>query len=78
MASPVWLDGTLAGQQIEVTADVIEQGIYRSGPDEIYTFALVEVFHRRVVVASAKNGVISFDTLFEALLTPVAQRAVQS
>lgn len=76
MASPVWLDGPLKGQQYEVSADAVEQGMYRLGADT-YTFGLVEVFNRRVVVASVKTSPLSFDELFAALLTPEAQQAVQ-
>jgi hypothetical protein len=76
MSSPVWLDGPLAGQQHEVSAEAIEQGMYRHGAD-VYTFGLVEVFNRRIVVASVKTSPLGFDEIFAALLTPEAQRAAQ-
>ena len=77
MATPVWLDGSLAGAAHEVSADVIEQGMYRTALQEVYTFGLVEVFQRRIVVASVKTSPLGFDELFAALLTPEAQRAAQ-
>jgi hypothetical protein len=77
MATPVWLDGSLAGALHEVSEDAIEQGMYRHTPTEVYTFALVEVFQRRLVVASVKTSPLGFDELFAALLTPQAQRAAQ-
>lgn len=76
MASPVWLDGPLKGQQYEVSAEAVEQGMYRHGADT-YTFGLVEVFNRRVVVASVQTSPLSFDELFAKLLTAQAQRAAQ-
>lgn len=76
MASPVWIDGPLKGQQHEVSADAVEQGMYRLGAD-VYTFALVEVFNKRLVVASVKTSPLGFDELFATLLTPEAQRAAQ-
>lgn len=77
MANPVWMDGPLEGQEHLVPDDVVEQGSYRYKPDVVYTFALVEVFFHRLVVASVKTGLVDFPALFERLLTPEAKRAAQ-
>lgn len=81
MATPVWMDGPLAGAQHEVSADAVEQGMYvfehPHGARTVYTFALVEVFYRRLVIASVKTGVVDFAELFSRLLTAEAQRAAQ-
>lgn len=80
MTSPVWLDGPLEGQDHEVTADMIEQGMYRSGPDldSIYTFTRVVLFDKVVVVGSVQGGIPSPDVLFRHLASPGAQRAVET
>lgn len=77
MASPVWMDGSLAGKRFEVSAEAVEQGMYRTETGEVYTFALVEVFYRRLVIASVKTGVVDFAELFARLLTDEAQAAAQ-
>ena len=80
MTSPVWLDGPLEGQDHEVPADLIEQGMYRSGyePDSIYTFTRVQLFDRIVVVGSVRGGIPSPDLLFRFLASDAAKKAVES
>lgn len=75
MVSPVWLDGSLAGHQHEVSAAAVDEGMYRSAIGEVYTFTLVNVLEHRLVVASVANGIPSPAMLFGALMTPEAQRA---
>ena len=77
MATPVWIDGPLKGQQHEVPDSLVSEGIYRYQPNVTYTFAYVQVFERVVTVASVQTSPLSFPTLFEALLTPEAKRAAQ-
>jgi hypothetical protein len=80
MASPVWLDGPLEGQDHSVSEDAIEQGIYRAGPDlatEVYTFTRVQVFGRVVVVASVAGGIPQMSQLFDALTSVAAQAAAE-
>ena len=78
MASPLWIDGPLAGQEYQVPDDTIEQGIYRHTPEVVYTFGLVEFLGKKYIVASVRTGLIDMGTLAAAMLTPEAQRAVQS
>lgn len=75
MASPVYLDGPLHGQQHEVPEDVIEQGIYRTETGAVYTFTLVEVFGFRLAVASTANGIPHHQLLFDNLVNDAAKRA---
>lgn len=76
MATPLWLDGPLKGEAHHVTEDQIEQGMYRAG-SQIYTFTVVGLIQREIVVASVANGIPSPELLFSALLTPEAQRAAR-
>ena len=80
MTSPVWLDGPLEGQDHAVSADAIEQGMYRASEDQsaIYTFTRVQLFDKVVVVASAGNGIPSPDILFRHLASAAGQRAVET
>lgn len=75
MASPVWLDGPLQGQQHEISSTAVDEGMYSYRPGVIYTFTLVNVLEHRLVVASVANGIPSPAMLFGALMTPEAQRA---
>lgn len=77
MTSPLWLDGPLEGQQHEVSAEVIEQGMYHYSPEVVYTFTRVRLFDRIAVVASAANGIPSPDLLFRHMASADAQRAVE-
>jgi hypothetical protein len=78
MVSPVWMDGPFAGKVHEVSPGAVEQGMYQvPGTEDIYTFALVEVFQRRLVIASVQTGIVDFGTLFARLLTAEAQQAAQ-
>lgn len=77
MASPVWMDGPLRNQVHEVPDDQIEQGIYRYGPqpDQTYTFTIVHMYGRKLVVASTLNGIPPEGVLFEQLASDAAKRA---
>lgn len=85
MASPVWLDGPLQGAEHPVTEEEIEQGSYAflsgsltgGSPPEyvVYTFTIVQVLGREVVVASALNIMLHPDNLAPHLLSAAALAA---
>lgn len=77
MASPVWLDGPLKGQEYDISADLVDEGMFRYDTHAIYTFTLVSMLEHVVVVGSVANGIPSPELLFSALLTPEAQRAAR-
>lgn len=80
MASPVYLDGPLAGTEHQVPESVIEQGVYRAGPDlatEVYTFTRVQLLGRVVVVASTAGGIPQMHMLFDALASDAAKAAAE-
>jgi hypothetical protein len=75
MPNPVYLDGPLHGAVHEVTEEAIEQGIYRYGPDVVYTFTVVEMFGFRLPVASVANGIPTHQLLFDNLASESTKRA---
>ena len=77
MASPVYLDGPLHNQVHEVPDDLIEQGIYRYGPQahETYTFTIVHMFGQQVIVASSRNAIPEDQLLFDHLASDAGKRA---
>lgn len=75
MPNPVYLDGPLEGAEHEVSEDAIEQGMYRYGPETVYTFTLVEMFGFRVPVASLRGGIPDHQLLFDGLASDAAKRA---
>ena len=77
MASPLYLDGPLHNQVHEVPDDLIEQGIYRYGPQdhEIYTFTIVHMFGQQTIVASTRSAIPDDQLLFDHLASDAAKRA---
>lgn len=79
MANPVWLDGPLEGQEHLVPDELVEQGMYRAGPepDSIYTFTRVQFLGKVVTVASTAGRIPPHDVLFGALASAAARRAAE-
>jgi hypothetical protein len=86
--TPAFLDGPLAGTVHEVDDSVIDAGSYAFQADAaevgqappsvvFYTFARVQMLNRVIVVASAKNGILPYDVLFDALASPAAKAAAE-
>jgi hypothetical protein len=78
---PVFMDGPLVDETITVDESQVEQGMFPythtpGGEQVIYTFTIVQLFGRGVVVASQTGGIPTLDQMWDFLATAAAKAAV--